>query len=801
MRKNASGVYVIDGDFTVLSFNPATGQRYPNLRAGQKCYRCLVGRDSPCPVCPVAAGGEVQSLVGGPLETVDAVELQLPDGSVGYAIAFHREERGQEELNRLLSSEDGNRLVGVINVLGEDYVNIYSVNILNQNVEIYRYRNTEAGVWEVLGSEHPYDTARRVYIQREVLPEDQEKLMDAMELSYITERLRKVPQFIVNYRVMREGKIQYFYMKCARVGDPENFDTVVMAFAQEDLETGYEQLGTLTVPNGTARRKVLVVQPKGLVRMNLMKMLGETYELLLAENAQEGLRILSQQYRELSAVMLDFHVPDCGGLAFLERIREDVMLSSVPVLVMTGGRRLDDEVKCLELGAVDFIARPFSKNVVLARLSSVIKIRESAVALSAIEYDELTGLYTRQAFFHHAQTFMRFQPHENFHIVVADVKDFKMINSIYGERTGDEVLKYLGKTYSDFMDGGLLSRYGSNQFVGILRDRGEITRAQAEAWAKRVADGAPVSNLSVKYGIYQNVDRSQPLTIICDRAFIAMKSIQNKYGRDVAFYDGEMSREHIRQRTLEAGFEKALEQREFEIYYQPQYNTQTEHIAGAEALVRWKKPDGTLILPGEFIPLFERNGQIVKLDEYVFRQVCAFQQQRMARGQRLFPISVNLSRASLHHEKTVEIFAGIVEEYGIPFSAVPIELTESAALYSAQIRGLTEKLVKSGFQLHMDDFGFGFSSMTSLSMLPFSMLKLDKSLVDYIAHPKGQQVVQHTIALAHGLGMKALAEGVERKEQVDMLRKMGCDGIQGFYYSKPQPGDSFQRLLEEDMPA
>lgn len=309
-----------------------------------------------------------------------------------------------------------------------------------------------------------------------------------------------------------------------------------------------------------------------------------------------------------------------------------------------------------------------------------------------------------------------------------------------------------------------------------------------------------MSNLSVKYGIYQNVDRSQPLTIICDRAFIAMKSIQNEYGQSIAFYDGEMSRKHIRQRTLEAGFEEALEQREFVIYYQPQYNTQTEHIAGAEALVRWKKPDGTLIRPGEFIPLFERNGQIAKLDEYVFRQVCAFQRQRMVQGKKLSPVSVNLSRASLHHEKTVEIFAGIVEEYGIPFSAVPIELTESAALYSAQIRGLTEKLVKSGFQLHMDDFGFGFSSMTSLSMLPFSMLKLDKSLVDYIAHPKGQQVVQYTIALAHGLGMKALAEGVERKEQVDMLRKMGCDGIQGFYYSKPQPGDSFQHLLEEDMP-
>lgn len=800
MRKNASGAYVIDGAFNILSFNADAGQRYPKLRAGQKCYQCLVGRDSPCPVCPVTSGLEVQSPVGGPLETVDAVELQLPDGSTGYAIAFHSEERGQEALNRLLSSEEGGRLLGVINVLGGDYINIYSVDIRTQKIEIYRYRNTEAGVREAQQADYPYDTARKNYIEREVIPEDQAKLMDAMELSYVTERLRKAPKFIVHYRVMREGQVQYFYMKCARVGGPEDFRNVVMAFAKADAEIGKEKLGTLTVPGSTVKRKVLVVQAKGLARQSLAKMLGESYEVLMAETAEEGLRLLSQQYRELSAVMLDFHVPDCGGLAFLERIREDVLLSSVPVLVMTGGRQLEDEVKCLELGAVDFISRPFSKNVVLARLSSVIKIRESAAALSAIEYDELTGLYTRQAFFHHAQTFMRFQPHESFFIVVADVKDFKMINSIYGEKTGDEVLKYLGKTYADFINGGLLSRYGSNQFVGILRDRGEITWEQAEAWAQQVADAAPVSNLSVKYGIYQNVDRKQPLTIICDRAFIAMKSIQNEYGRSVAFYDGEMSREHIRQRMLEAGFADALERKEFVIYYQPKYDARTEHIAGAEALVRWKKADGTLILPGEFIPLFERNGQIVKLDEYVFQQVCAFQRQRMEQGEKLFPISVNLSRASLHHEKTVENLAGIVKEHGIPFSAVPIELTESAALYSMQIRGLTEKLVSIGFLLQMDDFGSGFSSMTSLSMLPFDVLKLDKSLIDYIDHPKGRQVVQHTIALAHGLGMKALAEGVERKEQVELLQQMGCDGIQGFYYSKPQPGDSFQHMLEEDEP-
>ena len=243
MRKNASGVYVIDGDFTVLSFNPAAGQLYPKLRVGEKCYRCLAGRDAPCPVCPVTSGQEVQSPVGGSLETVDAVELQLPDGSVGHAIAFHSEERGQEALSRLLSSEEGERLLGVINVLGRDFVNIYSVDIRTQKIEIYRYRNAEVGVREAQQTDAPYDTARKNYIERNVLPEDQTKLMDAMELSYVTKRLRKVPQFIVHYRVMRKGQVQYFYMKCARVGDAERFHTVVMAFAREDMETGYERLG------------------------------------------------------------------------------------------------------------------------------------------------------------------------------------------------------------------------------------------------------------------------------------------------------------------------------------------------------------------------------------------------------------------------------------------------------------------------------------------------------------------------------------------------------------------------------
>ena len=322
-----------------------------------------------------------------------------------------------------------------------------------------------------------------------------------------------------------------------------------------------------------------------------------------------------------------------------------------------------------------------------------------------------------------------------------------------------------------------------------------------EQRVRKITKEAPIPNLVIKYGMYQNADISQPLTIICDRAFTAMKSIKYSYERTVATYDGSMSQKHIREMMMENEFESAIEREEFVIWYQPKYDVKTERIEGAEALVRWKKSDGTMISPGEFIPLFERNGLIVRLDEYVFRKVCQIQRERMERGERVLPVSVNLSRATLHHEGIVERYAQIVYDSQVPFEAVPIELTETAALYSIQIQGLTEKMVDVGFLLHMDDFGSGYSSMTSLNVLPFRVLKLDKALIDFIGNSRGDQVIQHTIALAHGLGMKVLAEGVEVKEQVEFLRTMECDEIQGFYYARPLPLEVFSQLLDEEQKA
>ena len=242
---------------------------------------------------------------------------------------------------------------------------------------------------------------------------------------------------------------------------------------------------------------------------------------------------------------------------------------------------------------------------------------------------------------------------------------------------------------------------------------------------------------------------------------------------------------------MENEFDEAIRNEEFVVYLQPKYNVVTEEIAGAEALVRWKKKDGSMVSPGEFIPLYEKDGLIVRLDEYVFNKVCEIQKTLMRSGKKLIPISVNLSRASIHYENMILRYVHIVEENGIPFFAVPIELTETAALYNVQIKELTEKMVNAGFELHMDDFGSGYSSMTSLNQLPFDTLKLDKSLIDYIENSRGKEVIRHTIALAHSLGMQVLAEGVETASQVKILRELDCDEIQGFYYSRPVPWEEF----------
>ena len=688
-------------------------------------------------------------------------------------------------------------IADIIGVLGDDFSNIYCVDCKTKNIEIYRYENENVGVKEVLNEKNPYEAAIHGYIEAHVYVDDKEKMKNATEFGNICNQLRHAAQFTVHYRVKRYNEILYYRMKCARIGEADRFQKIIFAFASEDADVRLNELGTMMKSSGaTGKRKILIVEDNEMNLKMLDALLADKYEVLTAKNGRIGLNILEEKYKELSLVLLDVHMPVLNGFEFLKRMREDALLSSVPIMVITANGGIDVELNCLDLGAADFITKPYHSDIIIRRIRNVIRLKESSLTLEAVERDELTGLYTEQAFSHYVKQIMSFKPNKKMQLIVAKVKDFKLVNSIYGAEKADEFLRYLASAYSKRLKDGLIARKANTSFVCLLYGDKELDHRKMADTINEISENAPIKGVKVKYGIYEDIDKNLPISTCYDYVSLAIETIMESYDHDIAFYTEEIAKKRIHEQMIENCFEEALNDEEFLVYYQPKIDLSTEKVIGAEALVRWKKSDGTMVPPEEFIPVYEKNGQIEKLDEYVFRKVCQLQRREMDEWKKLINISVNLSRSSILHDGIAECYIKIAKENKIPFSCVPLEITESAAIYGKRIHSTTEQLVNAGFKLHMDDFGSGYSSMLCLNQIPFSALKIDKSLIDHVCEEKGKTLVEQVIMLSKLLNMKVIAEGVETEEQIIELRKMNCDEIQGFYYAKPMPEKEFTEYVK-----
>lgn len=685
---------------------------------------------------------------------------------------------------------DSNR---IYQTLGDEFKNIYIVNCEDQQIHTFKETLKLPG----FSSCTSYNDAMNQYIDDRVYEKNRDMLRMALSFNSLFSRLEKTERFNIHYQSKNDSEVRFMYSHFGRVMEDGRLSQIIIGFANEDLDIRRNNIDMFNnaLPSNVVKRKVLIVEDNEINREILKETLEDDYDVLEAVNGEEGLNILSQYYKDISLILLNVVMPVCDGFEFLSRQKSDSLLASVPVIVTTGNNSQEDELKCLGLGAVDFITKPYNARIVKSRIDSVIKLRESSMTLATIEKDELTGLYTRQAFYHHARTFTHFMTEEKFNVVILDVADFKLINGTYGTKKGNEVLVYLSNAFRYYVKNGLLTRYEGDQLLGLFHSKVKMDVERINRNINKIAEEAPIPNIRIKVGIYEDVDTNLSIPIICDRALMAEKSISKDFKTNVAFYTDELNQKQLAQRQMENDFKSAIANREFKVYYQPKYDVNTENIVGAEALVRWQKTDGTLISPGAFIPLFESDGLVVHLDEYVFESVCQFQKERMENKLEIVPISANLSRASIHFSDVVERYVDIVNQKQIPFECVPIELTESATLYSEKILEITDQLVNAGFTLHMDDFGSGYSSLTSLNELNFSAVKLDKSLIDYIDQVRGKKIVQQAIDLGHGLDIKVVAEGVESKEQRDCLKEMHCDMIQGFYYSKPLKQEDFIEKL------
>jgi len=681
------------------------------------------------------------------------------------------------------------QITDIINILGNEFSGIYCVNRQDQYIQIYRHQNADLD--ESMNGKQSYKTVIQKYIETNVFEEERKKMLVATDFDNICRQLQQVAQFTIHYRIKNNNDILRYRMKCARIGNADTFEKIVFAFASEDSDIRLDELGMMNLSNTGEKRKILIVENDEFNLKSLISLLADRYEIITACDGKIGLRLLEENYKDLALVLMNIQIPVLSGFDFLRKVQEDPFLSLIPIIVMTTSDAPKTEVVCLNLGAADYIRKPYHAELIKKRLENVIRLRESSVSLREIEKDSLTGLYTEQAFFHYSRRIMQFRPDKKMHVIIGRIKDFELIISIYGRKKANELLCYMASIYNKKFKYGLLAKKGKASFLCLLSDDYKLDHQRMDNVINEFTENAPIKGIRIKYGIYKNIDKNLPITTICDYASMAAETVMEDYNHDYAYYTDELAQKRIYNQMIENCFTDALKNKEFMIYYQPKIDVITEKVIGAEALVRWQRTDGSMISPENFIPIYEKNGQIQKLDAYIFGQVCRLQKRILDESKKLLSVSVNLSRSSILCEEIVEQYTKIVRENDIPITCVPLEITESASVYGQKVVKVAERLLQSGFKLHIDDFGSGYSSMESLSRLPFSVLKIDKSLIDHICETRVEILVNHIIKLSKDLNMRVLAEGVETKEQLDILRKIKCDEIQGFYYARPMPEVEF----------
>lgn len=681
------------------------------------------------------------------------------------------------------------QIADIINILGNEFSSIYCVNRQDQYIQIYRHQNADLD--ESMNEKQSYKTVIQKYIETNVFEEERKKMLVATDFDNICRQLQQVAQFTIHYRIKNNNDILRYRMKCARIGNADTFEKIVFAFASEDSDIRLDELGMMNLSNTGEKRKILIVENDEFNLKSLISLLADRYEIITACDGKIGLRLLEENYKDLALVLMNIQIPVLSGFDFLRKVQEDPFLSLIPIIVMTASDAPKTEVVCLNLGAADYIRKPYHAELIKKRLENVIRLRESSVSLREIEKDSLTGLYTEQAFFHYSRRIMQFRSDKKMHVIIGRIKDFELIISIYGRKKANELLCYMASIYNKKFKYGLLAKKGKASFLCLLSDDYKLDHQRMDNVINEFTENAPIKGIRIKYGIYKNIDKNLPITTICDYASMAAETVMEDYNHDYAYYTDELAQKRIYNQMIENCFTDALKNKEFMIYYQPKIDVITEKVIGAEALVRWQRTDGSMISPENFIPIYEKNGQIQKLDAYIFGQVCRLQKRILDESKKLLSVSVNLSRSSILCEEIVEQYTKIVRENDIPITCVPLEITESASVYGQKVVKVAERLLQSGFKLHIDDFGSGYSSMESLSRLPFSVLKIDKSLIDHICETRVEILVNHIIKLSKDLNMRVLAEGVETKEQLDILRKIKCDEIQGFYYARPMPEVEF----------
>ncbi len=554
------------------------------------------------------------------------------------------------------------------------------------------------------------------------------------------------------------------------------------------------------------KRRILMVEDEFINQEILKANLADSYEIIPAFNGTEALNILSSQYETISLILLDLNLPDIHGLDVLRKIKVDPELTKIPVIVMTADS--EAEVESLSLGAIDFIPKPYpQQKVILARILRTIELSEDRDILRWTERDHLTGLYNKEFFYRYAAQLDVYHKDAPTDAIMLNINHFRTINDRYGKHYGDEVLRCVAERVKETVreTGGIVCRSEADSFLIYRPHRDDYDAVLEKAGISMPAGGVNEIRIRVRMGVYADVDKTLDIERRFDRAKMAADTVRDSFTNAIGLYDNTMREAELLSEQLIEDFQAAIREKQFQVFYQPKFDVRPDEpvLISAEALVRWKHPDLGMISPGMFIPLFENNGLIPALDQYVWSDAAAHIRSWKDRLGISLPVSVNVSRVDLLDPSLVENLKGIVSENGLSYSELLLEITESAYTQDAdQIIEKVERLRQLGFRIEMDDFGSGYSSLSMLSSLPIDALKLDMQFIrNAFKQRKDTRLLEAMIQLAESFEVPTIAEGVETMEQMLTLKMMGCDIVQGYYFSRPLPANEFEVFIVENWKA
>ncbi len=454
--------------------------------------------------------------------------------------------------------------------------------------------------------------------------------------------------------------------------------------------------------------------------------------------------------------------------------------------------------------------KAFSKILSVYALSMRAFIETSKMLDRLNERDALTGLYKYDKFHQIIRNQIKdILVDKNILIAYSDINHFKVINETYGYSVGDKLLKAYARMTEDYGEVLCASRvYSDNIVCAIIVDKNltdedciEGINQKNDAIQSKLGDSFFDNRIMINTGLYIVRDENEDIETAVTNANFSRKEAKNKKIRTAVMFDQNMMEALRKDVRLTSDLPRALENEEIMVFYQPKIECGSTSIVGGEALVRWVKPDGTMIYPDEFIPVFEKNGSIVEVDYYVYEQVFKYISDRLMNKKAIVPISLNVSRVHLMDNGFMNHIIMLFDKYQVPPEFIEFELTESIYIKNMkQALEFVNKIKKLGVRVSMDDFGSGYSSMNLINDLPIDVLKIDR---DFMRHdelsPSDEIIVSSIINMAKKLRLKVLCEGVETKEQSEFLSRVGCDIIQGYLYSKPIPQEEFSRFIEEHL--